>query len=293
MSGKTAQRAIDFLRDRLFAPLEYSRENRGWFYSQNTYSLPAVMLTEGDLLTLVLASRLVREYRGSAIGGMIEATFAKVLDAMTDKVSIHLASLAESYSFEAAPANELDPDLLLRLGRAVLDHKTVSITYYTAARGAVSERKVDPIHLRNYVGEWYLVAFDHNRRQVRDFHAARIRRREATDVRFRLPDGFDLKAYLESGFQMIRGSRQFDVELIFDEYQSRWIRERPKFHPSEQREELPGGELKLRMQLSALDSVKRFVMQYGAHVRVTAPEELRASIRDEIDKMRAAYESKC
>ncbi|HYL99180.1 MAG TPA: WYL domain-containing protein, partial [Blastocatellia bacterium] len=72
--------------------------------------------------------------------------------------------------------------------------------------------------------------------------------------------------------------------------QARWIRERPKFHPSEQREELDGGELKLRMKLSALDSVRRFVMQYGSHVRVIAPEELRAAIRDEIELLRTAYE---
>ena len=88
---------------------------------------------------------------------------------------------------------------------------------------------------------------------------------------------------------MFRGREPFEVEIVFDEYQSRWMRERGAFHPTEQREELPGGELRIRMRVTALDGVRRFVMQYGRHVRVLGPEELREEIRQEIMAMARAY----
>ena len=44
ISPKTAQRSIDFMRDRFELPLEYSAENRGWYYSEHAFALPAEML---------------------------------------------------------------------------------------------------------------------------------------------------------------------------------------------------------------------------------------------------------
>jgi predicted DNA-binding transcriptional regulator YafY len=289
VSPKTAQRTLDFMRDRLRLPLDYSHEHRGWYYTEPAYALPAIELTEGDLVAILLAEKLARQYRGTAIGQQVEQAFAKVLDAMTNVVSIDLTGLAEAYSFEAAPTSDLDPDLFRRLGRAAIERRRIEMTYFTATRGELTRRRADPLHLRNYLGEWYLIAFDHLRGQPRDFHAGRIRELEVTDEQFDWPAGFDLADYLNSGFGMIRGSQPFDVEIIFDEYQARWIRERGRLHPTEQREELPDGGLCVRMQVTALDGVKRFVMQYGAHAKVIQPEALRQAVCEEIETMRALY----
>ncbi|HSK63720.1 MAG TPA: hypothetical protein VK893_07760, partial [Pyrinomonadaceae bacterium] len=43
------------------------------------------------------------------------------------------------------------------------------------------------------------------------------------------------------------------MEIEFDEYQSRWLRERSAFHPTEQREEVFDG--RLRLILTALAGV--------------------------------------
>lgn len=289
VSTKTAQRTLEFMRDRLRLPLAYSAERRGWHYTEQTHGLAAIELTEGDLIALLLAERLAREYRGTAIGLQVQQAFAKVLSAMTETVSIDLASLLEAYSFEANATAELDPQVFQRLGRAAIERRRIVMIYFTAGRGELSERHVDPLHLRNYLGEWYLVAFDHLRGEVRDFHTGRIRELTVLDEEFDWPCGFDLAAYLSSGFGMMRGREPFQVEIAFDTYQARWIRERHVFHPTEEREEQPDGGLRLRMRVTALDSVKRFVMQYGSHARVIQPEELRQAVRDEVEAMRHHY----
>jgi predicted DNA-binding transcriptional regulator YafY len=289
VTQKTAQRTIDFMRDRLRLPLDYSHEHHGWHYTEPTYGLPAIELTEGDLVAILLAERLARQYRGTAIGRQVEEAFAKVLSAMTNTVSIDLAGLAEAYSFEAGATAELDPETFRRLGRAAVEQRRIVMTYYTAMRGEITRRRADPLHLRNYLGEWYLVAFDHLRGEVRDFHAGRIHELEVSQERFDWPAGFDLAAYLDSGFGMIRGREPVEVEIVFDEYQARWMRERGPLHPTERREELADGELLVRMRVTALDGVKRFVMQYGSHARVIAPAELRQLVSEEVERMSTLY----
>jgi predicted DNA-binding transcriptional regulator YafY len=208
---------------------------------------------------------------------------------MTNVVSIDFDSLIEAYSFEAKATVEVDPEVFKQLGRAAIERRRIQMTYYTATRGQVTERRADPLHLRSHLSEWYLIAFDHLRREVRDFHVGRIRGLTVLDERFDWPRGFDLSTYVDSGFSMVRGREPFQVEIVFDEYQARWIRERGPVHPTEQREELPAGELLIRMRVTALDGVKRFVMQYGSHARVIAPERLRQEIQEETQAMSALY----
>lgn len=292
ISPKTAQRTLDLMRDQMKLPLEYSAAERGWYYSEPTFGLPAIELTEGDLVAILLAEKLSRQYRGTALGPMVEQAFAGVLGAMTNTISVDLNALAEAYSFEAAATSELDVELFRRLGRAAIERRRIEMHYFTASSGELKWRRADPLHLRNYLGDWYLIAWDHLRREVRDFHAGRIRELKVLEEQFEWPAGFELEAYLNSGFGMIRGRQPVEVEIIFDEYQARWMRERGSFHPTEEREELPGGELKVRMQVTALDGVKRFVLQYGRHARVVRPEELRVQILEEVRQLAVLYEKK-
>lgn len=112
---------------------------------------------------------------------------------------------------------------------------------------------------------WYTVTLESNTRPETDNPGQRALSRRRLDCY--------LAAYLDSGFGMVRGREPFQVEIAFDEYQARWIRERKPFHPTEEREDLADGGLLLRMRVTALDSVKRFVMQYGARAMVVRPEE--------------------
>ncbi len=289
VSTKTAQRSLEFMRSRLRLPLEYSAERRGWYYNEPVYGLTAVELTEGELVAILLAEKLARQYRDTAIGKHIEEAFAKVLSAVTNIISVDLNALAEAYSFEAAATTEAAHETIRHLSRAIKERLRIEMTYFTAARGDLTHRQADPLHLRNSGGEWYLIAWDHLRQGPRDFLVSRIRELTVTDQRFDGPAGFDLEEYLQSGFGMFRGGQLHEVEIIFDEYQARWIRERSKFHPSEEREELPDGRLVLRMKVTALDGVMRFVMQYGSHATVIGPEELRQAIRDEIEMLQQIY----
>src|ERR1700730_15407569 len=50
--------------------------------------------------------------------------------------------------------------------------------------------------------------------------------------------------------------------------------------------------LRTRIKVTALDGVKRVVVQYGSHARVLAPEELCNEIREELQRCLRMYEKR-
>jgi len=60
ISTKTAQRDIDFLRDRLLCPLHYDSSQKGYYYSDDTFSLPMVYLSSGDFPLFSLQEKCFR-----------------------------------------------------------------------------------------------------------------------------------------------------------------------------------------------------------------------------------------
>jgi predicted DNA-binding transcriptional regulator YafY len=75
----------------------------------------------------------------------------------------------------------------------------------------------------------------------------------------------------------------------FDAYQARWIRQQSKVHKTAHYTDLPDGGLRVTMQVGALEGVRQWVLQYGARVRVIAPEQLRTMLRTEAEALLKLY----
>jgi predicted DNA-binding transcriptional regulator YafY len=91
---------------------------------------------------------------------------------------------------------------------------------------------------------------------------------------------------------MFRGGKEVVVEVEFDSYQARYARER-SFHPTQSREELDGGRLRLKFETSeaALEQVARWLMQYGEHAVAVGPAELREMMRERLHRAAELYKS--
>ena len=185
----------------------------------------------------------------------------------------------------------VDPELLLELSSMIHSKHSIEMEYYSASSGQTNTRIVDPYHLHNIQGDWYLIAYCHTRREPRDFLTNRIRAHKRLPSTFQVAPDFSLNTYLETGFLAERATEPENIVIKFDEYQARWIRER-RWHTSQQIEELPSGELILRLRVGGLGEVKRWIMGYGSHAEVLEPESLRREIKEEVKKMQKIYSEK-
>jgi predicted DNA-binding transcriptional regulator YafY len=137
---------------------------------------------------------------------------------------------------------------------------------------------VDPCHLANINGEWFLFAWDHARQDMRTFVPARVQSAKPTGRTFTRPQKFSLEVRLRDSFGIFSGQGQYTVVIRFNPHAADYVREK-KWHPSQQLRELRGGGLELSLKLSSLAEVERWVLSWGGEAVVVKPRELADSVR--------------
>ncbi len=279
----------EFMVNRLGAPIEYSREAGGWYYTNQTWILPNIMVTEGELLAFFLSVEVARRYVGTALEGALRSAIEKFSKNIKGPVSIDLETLRTHFTFAAPVLAAANEQALLDLHHAISENRRIWMRYYTASRDEHTERTVSPYHLYNVQGDWYLIAFDDMRQEVRNFSIGRMEDWRVLEETFQRDTAFSIDDYMGSAFQTERGGEAVEVAVRFDEQQARYIRER-RWHETQKIEELPEGGLIMRFQTGGLDEVKRWVMQYGGHAEVLTPKELRNQIRLDVEKLKQIYE---
>ena len=277
-----------FMRDRLRAPIKFSRQHGGWFYTDPTWVLPNVMVTEGELLAFFLSVEVSQRYLGTTFQEPLLSAVGKISQTLTGSVLVDLETLRMHYTFVPPPVVTVDERTLLALHRAIQERVQVEMVYYAPTRNEETTRTCDPYHLYNVGGNWYVIAFDHLRNGIRTFHVGRIKSYQVLTSRFEPQPGFSIQEWIGSAFQAEGGDQPVEVVIWFDEHQARWIRER-QWHGTARLEPQPDGSLILRLLTSGLGEVKRWVMQYGSHAVVIAPEGLRKEIEEEVRKLLALY----
>lgn len=278
VSERTVRADLAFMRDRYRAPLHHDRRHGGYLYTNPTWSLPAIMVSEGELLAFFLSVELARHYLGTAFEQPLRQAIARLAVTLDREVLVDLSQLTDHYTFQPAVTTTADPTLLLTLFAAVRDHHPLDIRYFTASSGERHQRRIEPYHLYNARGSWQIIAFDHRRQDFRSFLVSRIEEWTIRQhERFVRDPTFSPDAYLATGFWAERGDAPCDIVIRFAPRAAHYIRDR-QWHPSQRIDEHPDGALTLHLHSGALGEIERWLLSYGEHAEVLAPTTLREQI---------------
>lgn len=289
VTPRTIERDLEFMRDRLRAPLVYNRSTMTYSYSE-PFELPSLRLTEGEMIVLYLGERLLVQSIGTPYEKYIRSAMDKLKTFVCGDVVIDPNDLQDAISFRIPPLRGDEAVVAYnysRLYSAIQNCQVVNITYYAPSTDEVSIRETEPYHLMVKEGACYLIAYCRLREAFRMFALDRIRELEVTDRVYTPDTDFDIDAYMESCFDLEKG-QVLDVELKFDAHQTRWIRERC-WHESQEFTELPDGTSILKFTAEGVGAITRWVLQFGSHVEVVSPDELRESVAYKVRRMFMKY----
>lgn len=278
----------EFMLTRLGAPIEFDRERGGWYYTDETWVLPGIIVTEGELLAFFLSVEVAKRYLGTVLEETLRTAVEKLSKNVKGSITVDLETLRSHYSFSAPTLLAANEQALLDLHHAIAGSKQVWMRYYTASRDEHTERTVHPYHLSNIRGDWYLIAFDELRKEFRNFLVGRIEEWKILNGKFKRNPNFSIVTHMGSAFQAERGGESVDVVIHFAPQAARYIREK-HWHASQQIENLDDGGLVLKFQTGGLGEVKRWVLQYGGDAEVISPEQLREECKKEIKAMMLRY----
>jgi predicted DNA-binding transcriptional regulator YafY len=287
ISGKTAQRDIEFMRDRLNCPLLYDQAKRGYCYEDETFSLPLMYLSSAELSSLIIARKLLQDISGGYMADDIGSAVSKI----TSIIKKHTAKpdvIDEAMSFhliEYAPAPE---DVFRTVLEACLRKKTLLFIYSSPSRAEATERRVDPYHLLNYMGTWHVVGHCHTRQGIRDFRINRIQRPKILGESFSLRHNFCFRDYFRSSFGIYKGKHAQQVVLRLSPEKARWIGDQI-WHRDQKATVLDDGSMELSFPVADFSEIAREVLKHGAGVEVLRPESLRQAIKTEAKKILKIY----
>jgi predicted DNA-binding transcriptional regulator YafY len=277
VSAKSIYRDLEFMRDRLELPLAYDHTHNGYTYTEEVGNFPTLQITEGELFALLVAEKALQQYRGTAFERPLVSAFKKMAASLPDTVSLNIADWEQTISFRTRAEPILNLETFDTLSKAAAQRTQLQLTYRKPGQRATELRVVDPYHLANINGEWFLFAWCHLRKDIRTFVPARIQEVKPTGKTFARPQKFSLEKRLRDSFGVQSGQGRFEVVIQFNELVADYIREK-KWHESQVLRELKGGSLELRMKLSSLAEVERWVLGWAGNARVLQPPELAASI---------------
>ncbi|MBL6766342.1 MAG: transcriptional regulator [Verrucomicrobiae bacterium] len=278
VSTKTIHRDIEFMRDRMELPIDYNSAKFGYFYYQDVRAFPSMQITEGELVALLIAEKALEQYRGTNFEKPLLSAFHKMENMLPDTISLNLSDWEQTISFRTTAEPVVSLEIFDTLSKAAAQHRTLRLEYRKPGSRAAETRVVDPYHLANINGEWFLFAHDHARDDIRTFVPARMKSVETTGERFTPPKKFSLEQRLRDSFGVHSGKGEYHVTIRFDPLAADYIREK-RWHASQKIKELKDGGLDLSFKLSSLDEVQRWVMTWAGRARVIEPRELIESVR--------------
>jgi predicted DNA-binding transcriptional regulator YafY len=285
VSARTARRDIEFLRDRLQAPLRFDSAARGYAYGDSGFYLPSAFFRKDEMIALLFARRLFREIKPplseetASLSGRLEELFR----------GTSLGDVEEAVSFDLGPRAESSDKVFFDLLRAIARRRIVLLNYVSPGEGDPADREIEPLKLHFSPGGWHLFGVSRRRKGTCRTPVSRIRRVEVTQRTFAPPKklpGADLAA--RGG---IRGGKARNAKIRFCADRAAWASAQA-WHPNQRLQLELDGSVVLEVPEARVLEVLGLILQQGGDAAVAAPRELREAVEAEIDRLTAAYPSR-
>jgi predicted DNA-binding transcriptional regulator YafY len=259
-------------------PLTYAEG--GGYEILEGYQLPPLMFTAREAATLLMGTAFTKLQPDNSLRADADEVALKIRSVLPESVRDYIDRLQERTAI-APYVRNLDPGgghdeegRWYALSEAVAGQRSVFMSYYVASRDELTQRKVDPLGLVYYSDSWNLIAYDHLRRDIRNFRLDRIRKMRVMTDTFRRPPDFDLQEYLKQ-----KGSNPHNerVTLRFAPRAYRWAKGSIPAEVEEVTES--DAAVQVSFYFENMDYLARWLLRYGTDVSVVEPIGLRERLR--------------
>lgn len=291
VSKATFKRDIEYMRDRLNAPIEWDRGDGGYRYvsgvKSQQQSLPGLWFNASEAYALLMMQSLLSEMQPGLLGPHIEPLKAR-LRAVIESGN-HAAGDVESrvklLNVAARPVPDKNFEVV---AAALLGGHRLQIEYYSRVRDDVSDREVSPQLLIHYRGNWYLGAWCHKQEAMRSFSMDAIQQAAVLPCSTKAIAKKELDGFVGQGYGIYSGSTVKWAKLRFSQERARWV-SRELWHPQQKATEEADGSLILEVPFTDIRELSMDILRQGRHVEVLEPKYLRDEVKAELAKSLEKY----
>ena len=290
VSRSTIMRDLDFLRDRYNAPLEYDPVKNGFYYTDSTFFMKSVMLSEGELFTISAITPLLEQYKNTPLETSFKLMLEKISSMLPNQVSVDSAFVGNEIKFISDPLPKIEEAVFKMIFQAIATKKSVEFGYRSISRQEYENRVLDPYHVICQKGNWYVIGFCHDKSEIRVYSMSRMKNIVLMSESFVIPEDFYVEKYIDSSFGVWNNSEEpVKIELLFDKTVNTYILER-SWHETQEMYQNENGTVYLSFRSNQIQETLYWILHFGSAVKVLNPPELAEKVRQEARKIIEKYD---
>ena len=283
VSRRTILRDIDELKIYYNAPIEYDRMRKGYYYSDNTYFVKNMMLTESEVFAVTGILPLMERYNNTPLKKTIEKVYDTLAQMLPNQVEVQ-SSFANDVEFIADPIPVIAEEVFNDVFKATKLHRIMKFDYRKISATDYTPHELYPYKIYNQKGDWYILGFSPKHEKFATFTLARMKNIEL-EKEFEYDKNYQDKVHIDPNFGIWNNeSKPLKIELLFDKSINTYILERT-WHKNQKCKQNEDGSVYLSFESNQLQETLYWLLRFGATVDVLNPPELKKMYAEEVQKM--------
>jgi len=294
VSPATLKRDLQYLRDRLAAPIVYDRFDNGYRFEAGAgkarQELPGLWFSESEIHALLTMHQLLA---GLDDDGVLSRHLQPMMDKLQGMLGTDEGEARElmrrvkliSTARRRVPSRHFE-----LLGSALVQRRRVWLRYFKRSDRSTSEREVSPQRLVNYRNTWYLDAWCHASDGLRRFALDAVQEAKPLEAKARHVAVKDLEAELDAGYGIFGGpgTTMKWATLRFSPEAAQWVAHE-EWHAAQKARWLDDGRYELQVPYSDPTELAMDILRHGDSVEVVGDKALVASIAQRLRKAARLY----
>jgi len=291
-SKATIKRDLEYMRDRLNAPISWDRSLRGYRYDQSLpnaskYSLPGLWFSPQEILALLTMYQMLSNLGNGLLTPHIQPLLSR-LNILMGSQRDSAEEIQKRIRILHMAARTERPEYFEAVASATIKRKRLLISYCARYNDEATVREVSPQRLVHYRDNWYLDGWCHLRKGLRSFSMDRISNAEILTQKARPVAENTLNEVLASSYGIFSGKADKRAVLRFTPKQARWVASE-QWHPQQLTRYDKDGSYLLEFPYSNDGELVMDILKYGPDVEVVSPAPLREKVKQHLAAAIARY----
>lgn len=255
-----------------FAPIEFNRTHRGYFYNDSEYSIDKVPLNDDEIEAVKFATNILTQFKNIAIFKDYENAIEKVLDKV-NLTEMNPKKSEDYIQFENTPTVKGN-EFLAPILNAIRQSRIVEFDYKSFKSDETKKREVEPYLLKEYKNRWYLVAVEKGSNVFKLFGLERMSAVEVSANEFEKLRHFNAKKFFKDSVGITAKPLEEPVVVRFEcnSVLVQYLETQP-IHSSQKVEKSERGGI-VSLSVIVTFELEQLLLGFGDEVKVLQPKSL-------------------
>lgn len=283
VSHATFKRDVDYMRNRLHAPIDWNRERGGYYFTTPaagapSYQLPGLWFNPSEIHALLTMLHLLHHVEPGILAPHVNPLRERLL-ALLEATDHSVEEIEKRVRILHMTARKMKLEHFEIVATALLRRKRMHIAYFTRGRGQQTDRDVSPQRLVYYRDNWYLDAWCHRTDSLRMFALDCIRTADVLDEKaIAIPDK-QLRELLEESYGIFSGRATATAKIRFSPARARWVSSE-EWHPKQVGRFEPDGAWVLEVPYSDDRELLMDILRHVPEAEILGPPQLKQRLND-------------